>query len=487
MTSVAYRAVVNPISGGGKGALALPGIMDVLYSHDPDAVAESQKIADEGERRAAILKSTRGATHIFAGGGDGTVTKAIEVTMQSDAGPWIESPEQAQQIVDTYRAPTELDGYVGVGLGSAQDIKAVVGFPTPKKLGGFLELPPEKRETFQMGALWMVHKDKDEREVASLAMHNVTSGVIARVFQLYDEMLERYRARPGKEETPLPVHRREVTGRFLQGFRAGLEAFFKPGITYSVHKKGSPETFFPSTAGFAVFPIPIAGAVAGMPGVYPIAGDDYQLLGVVLTPAEILFITSELIARGGLAKLTGWSGLIGPGARNFSFSFIRGIREFLGLRNDRIFTLTHGDVVRVKMYHQGERYNPQVSDRGLDEVAVPVCLNGDNLSVPLHEFTLIVGSKDQTIPMVGRSDSLLGKMKKRVDALNAVLEQKTAVEDEIRKRYSSPRDFSMRVRLMNIIYKMSVKKWQKLVNSLGAQSTDKRFAGLALDRILSTL
>ena len=484
MSRARITAIFNPVSGGGAAAHIIPRATQLLRTHDSDLIVEKRRIPDAAGRRAAILESTANATHVFIGGGDGTIANAIGVTMQGAAGPQITSLQTAKTELGGYAVPEQVKAYVGVGMGSAQDVQATVGFPKPKGLARFLDKPEGKRDVFDVGALWMVHKDNDGKQVASLALHSITAGVVARVFQRYDNAVERFRAKPGREDTPLPIHLGTIVGRFLQGIPAGLNAFLKPNVVYSVHKKGGEEKFFPSTAGFAVFPMLIAGATAGLPDVYPIAGDDFRALVVVLTPVEMLFIAGELMARGTLAKKLGFSSLIGPDAGNWSISLTRNLRRFFGMRDDRFFTITHDDEVRVKMFRQTSKYNPHSKSRGLEEGALPVCLNGDNLPYSIHEFLVVAGHKDQTFPMMGASNSVLGKIKQRVDAKNLMLEQKSAVEDAIRKRFPSWRDYFKRTALMRKMNEMSARKWQRFVRALEFNPSGDDFAEKALDGLL---
>lgn len=400
---------LNPFARDGEGAKLNEGIIrDLQRQYGPEEVhVENRPIPDAYKRAEAwheIIKRLDPSI-LFPSGGDGTY---IDVAQAALGGNII--------TLDQMRSARLNPGLIisGIGTGSAQDIKAVLGFPGPKDLRDFLE-NPQNQETFELGAVWMIREDNKGNPLEiRLANHSVSWGFISYIFERRERFYQEWKQDPKNEGKPVPVYLNTIVGRALQApvvaFKKGREYIrgFR-GQSVTVTMPDGSQKLFQNTAITGVFSVPMMANFFAMPRVNPIAGNDFGALVMVL-PYNLTLIPlmAEGVARGLLAKYAGLKSLAGPHVKYWSLGFLNRFASKLGWWDpERIFTLKHGERVTIEVDDldiMGLRSTPKIKKHKNQTI-----FNGD-LIKPMRRATIEAGPRDQIIRAQGRKDSVMGNI-----------------------------------------------------------------------------
>lgn len=402
---------LNPRARDGKGLEENERIIATLRENSfPNVQVVAELISDAERRQQSWGESiySNESRVLFPAGGDGTVLEVTEAALRAGA-------QKPKNIADLFalRMPAFLEYICGIGTGSAQDIKAVLDFPTPDALATFLNHDKSNHEVFQLGAVWMVSGMEDGQfQQAHLVNHSLIYGLGSYVFQLREEAVQKWKSKAENRGKPVPWHLNTIWGRALRAPRAifhQIADFTRGSRGYSIRLRfadGS-EKYFNNTANFALFTLPVVANFFGVPQVNPLAGENFKALVMALpNDATSFLIAAEGLLRGFLAKKLGMANLVGPQANFLTLKFLNSVGTKMGFWDpSRVMTLKHGDILDVEVM---DRTSKNGIKDFVPHTGLPL-LNGDLAQEKQNRFRIVVGPQAQTLPLLGHRDSILGQ------------------------------------------------------------------------------
>lgn len=404
MSNTQALASINPFAKDGQGQNLSDVVSEILNNEfgTENTIIASKPIPDEKERLEYLMDliKTKRPEFVFAGGGDGTILEVATALLMAESG----IPTSLEELL-ALRVPDSVKYLQGIGLGSAQDIKATLGFSGAEDLQSFIK--QENRNVFDMGVTWLVQESPDAFH-ATLVNHSLSIGLMSHVFDLREQKLEEWKKRPENKDKPVPRHLSTIEGRMLQTPNAVLEFLREhraQGLTVQIKKENGEIITLPNTGVFGIINLPVVAANFAMPLANSLAGDHFQTL-VAAIPAgwQGALLSIESFIRARLAKTFKMTSILGADKNFLTISLL----NYLGLWDpNRAFTLTHGESIEVTVYHK--------SSQGIAEpYEAKGNANGD-LGEKMHEFKIVVGPKKQKLPMLGTKSSIAASMQKRTE------------------------------------------------------------------------